>query len=171
MAAEYSINKHGKPNLKTHIKSFLSKFTRYEQHLLTMYCIECGNPLPDIRNDSTVCSKCKTPLATWWDETSQTYRTNRESILPFATPHLGDKSRMSQRKNTQTIEERSFQAALIGLEIRFEETPGLGAKSIPNSKPDIKKMITNTLEMSLHKADVRYALRDCPSMTSEEKEG
>lgn len=123
-----------------------------------MYCIECGNRLPDVRNDSTVCSKCKTPLATWWDETSQTYRTNRESILPFATPPFGDKSMMSQRKNIQTIEERNFQAALIGLEIRFDEdTPGFGLKSIPNSMPDVKKMITKTLEMSLHKSDVRYA--------------
>lgn len=65
---------------------------------------------------------------------------------------------MSQRKNIQTIEERNFQAALIGLEIRFDEdTPGFGLKSIPNSMPDVKKMITKTLEMSLHKSDVRYA--------------
>ncbi|KAH7410659.1 hypothetical protein BKA64DRAFT_617405 [Cadophora sp. MPI-SDFR-AT-0126] len=47
-----------------------------------MYCIECGHLLPTHRTASTICSKCKTPLATWWDETSQTYRTNRESILP-----------------------------------------------------------------------------------------
>lgn len=69
---------------------------------------------------------------------------------------------MSQRKNTQTIEERNFQAALLGLEIRFEETPGFGAKSIPNSKPDVKKMVTSTLEMSLHKSDVRYDMRELP---------
>ncbi|KAH9206184.1 hypothetical protein DL95DRAFT_450943 [Leptodontidium sp. 2 PMI_412] len=47
-----------------------------------MYCIECGHLLPSHRTPSTICSKCKTPLATWWDESSQTYRTNRESILP-----------------------------------------------------------------------------------------
>jgi palmitoyltransferase len=121
-----------------------------------MYCIECGNRLPDLRNDSTVCSKCKTPLATWWDETSQTYRTNRESILPFATPPYGDKSIMSQRKNTQTIEERCFQAALIGLEIRYDEAAWFGLNSLPTSWPEIKKMITNTLDKSLHKSDVRY---------------
>ncbi|KAK0120215.1 hypothetical protein ONS95_011621 [Cadophora gregata] len=47
-----------------------------------MYCIECGHLLPTHRTATTICSKCKTPLATWWDESSQTYRTNRESILP-----------------------------------------------------------------------------------------
>jgi palmitoyltransferase len=75
---------------------------------------------------------------------------------------------MSQRKNVQTIEERNFQAALLGLELRFEETPGFGLKSIPNSKPDVKKMITSTLEMSLHKSDVRYARINCPTIILEE---
>lgn len=51
-------------------------------YFTTMYCIECGHLLPSHRTPSTICSKCKTPLATWWDESSQTYRTNRESILP-----------------------------------------------------------------------------------------
>ena len=65
---------------------------------------------------------------------------------------------MSQRKNLQSIEERCFQAALIGLEIRYDSTiPGFGLKAIPNSMLDVKKMVTNTLEKSLHKSDVRYA--------------
>ncbi|CZS96846.1 hypothetical protein WAI453_010192 [Rhynchosporium graminicola] len=46
-----------------------------------MYCIECGSTLPTNRTPQTICSTCKTPLSTWWDESSQTYRTNRESIL------------------------------------------------------------------------------------------
>ena len=63
----------------------------------------------------------------------------------------------SQRKNLQSIEERCFQAVLIGLEIRYDLTiPGFGLKAIPNSMLDVKKMVTTTLEKSLHKADVRY---------------
>ena len=64
---------------------------------------------------------------------------------------------MSQRKNLQSIEERCFQAVLIGLEIRYDlTTPGFGLKAIPNSMLDVKKMVTTTLEKSLHKSDVRY---------------
>ncbi|EKD13949.1 uncharacterized protein L3040_005441 [Drepanopeziza brunnea f. sp. 'multigermtubi'] len=44
-----------------------------------MYCVECGQLLPSPRDASTICSKCKTPLSTWWDESTQTSRTNRES--------------------------------------------------------------------------------------------
>jgi palmitoyltransferase len=119
-----------------------------------MLC-QCGNPLPDIRDNSTVCSKCKTPLATWWDETSQTHRTNRESILPYPTPELWEKNTMSQRKNTQTPEERIFQAALIVLQLHFDQMYGPGARTIPNTMPDVKKMVTATLEKSLHKSDDR----------------
>lgn len=64
---------------------------------------------------------------------------------------------MSQRKNTQTIEERYFHGALIGMEIRFDDAPWFGPNSIPLSWPEVKKMIANTLEKSLHKSDIRYA--------------
>ena len=118
-----------------------------------MYCIECGNPLPDVRDDSTICGSCKTPLATWWDEATQTYRTNRETLLPYvprlANFHLDDDM---GRNNTQTIEERCFQSALICLEGHFQQLPGFGSRTFAR----VKKMVNNTLDMSLNKGDVRY---------------
>jgi len=121
-----------------------------------MFCIECGNPLPDQRDDSTICSKCKTPLATWWDETSQAFRTNRESILP-SPYHIngvgGDESKMTVRKNTQTIEERHFQGALICLDGHFDKLPGFGDKTMA----ECRAMVKSALDASLNKADVRYA--------------
>jgi palmitoyltransferase len=122
-------------------------------------CNECGYPLPAIRDSSTICANCKTPVATWWDETSQTFRTNREILLPYSPTssnawnsgdnNLGD---MASRRNTQTIEERTFSAALIMLEAHFEKVRGVGYKTMG----EVKKMIAQTLDRSLNKADVRY---------------
>lgn len=111
-----------------------------------MLCIECGNLLPEIRDSSTACKTCGTLVSTWWDEESQTHRTNRESI--FAVPP----STMSRRKNAQTIEERGFQACLICLELHFAPVGGLG----PKTMPEVKKMIGNALDMSLNRAEVRF---------------
>ena len=78
---------------------------------------------------------------------------------------------MSQRKNLQSIEERCFQAVLIGLEIRYDlTTPGFGLKAIPNSMLDVKKMVTTTLEKSLHKPDVRYTRTSCSVIRLEDKQ-
>jgi len=59
---------------------------------------------------------------------------------------------MSQRKNEQSIEERSFQATLVCLELHFAVDSGLG----PKTMPEVKKMIARTLDMSLNRADVRF---------------
>jgi len=130
----------------------------------TMLCNECGHALPSIRDSSTICSNCKVPVATWWDETSQTFRTNRESILPdpsktssaMASPFYvdeKDREKMRQRRNTQSIEERNFNTALVMLEGHFARPQSYMASSMVV----VKKMVATTLEMSLNKADVRYA--------------
>ncbi|KAI6715201.1 hypothetical protein JHW43_002319 [Diplocarpon mali] len=134
-----------------------------------MYCIECGHLLPSIRSNSTICSKCKTPLATWWDESSQTHRTNRESILPDTmNPYtknikgingssvLGymDVDALHKRRNQQTEEERNFNAALVTLELHFER-PGT---YLQKAMVEVKRMIARTLDLSLNKADVRETL-------------
>jgi palmitoyltransferase len=130
-----------------------------------MLCNECGHALPSIRDSSTICSNCKVPVATWWDETSQTFRTNRESILPdpskttsaMASPFYieeKDREKMRQRRNTQSIEERNFNTALVMLEGHFARPQSYMASSMVV----VKKMVATTLEMSLNKADVRYAL-------------
>jgi palmitoyltransferase len=120
-----------------------------------MFCIECGNSLPEIRNSNTICSRCKTPLATWWDENSQAFRTHREAILdPY---HLSASDtdehgrKMTVRKNTQTIEERHFQGALICLEGHYERMPGFGDKTMAETRA----MVKGALDASLNKADVR----------------
>ncbi|CAG8978062.1 hypothetical protein HYALB_00000734 [Hymenoscyphus albidus] len=122
-----------------------------------MHCIECGHLLPKICDD-TVCSNCKTPVATWWDETSQTFRTNRE--IPYSpTSGVGiwgsvAADKMTSRPNTQTIEERTFCAALIMLEAHFEKVRGVGYKTMG----EVKKMVAQTLDKSLNKPDVREHL-------------
>ncbi|KAF4630940.1 hypothetical protein G7Y89_g7193 [Cudoniella acicularis] len=125
-----------------------------------MYCTQCGHPLPDVRDKSYICTKCKVPIATWWDEDSQTFRTNREVILPY-TPPLGSPTVASSAgmdfqdvANTQTIEESCFCAALIVLEGHYEKPRLMGYKSMEAAK----KMIAQTLDRSLNKADVREHL-------------
>lgn len=113
-----------------------------------MFCSECGTLLPEVRDSSTACQGCGTIVSTWWDETNQDFRTNRESIFAV-TP-----TTMSRRKNNQTIEERGFQICLVSLELHFEPLGGLGPKSLP----EVKKMIGKTLDMSLNKAEVRFVL-------------
>lgn len=120
-----------------------------------MHCNECGHPLPSVRDKSTICSKCKTPVATWWDETSQTFRTNREILLPYSPTSSLDSGRgdnIPQRGNTQTIEERAFSTALIMIEAHFEKMRGPGFKVML----EVKKMVAQTLDRSLNKANVRY---------------
>jgi hypothetical protein len=91
--------------------------------------------------------------------------------LPFATLPFGDKAMMSQRKNTQSIEERCFQFALICLEIRYDSTiPAFALKAIPLTMVEVKKMIATTLEKSLHKPDVRYTRISCPITILEDKQ-
>jgi palmitoyltransferase len=60
----------------------------------------------------------------------------------------------NQRPNIQSIEERSFNAALIVLELHFEREATYMAKSMV----EVKKMIARTLDASLNKADVRERL-------------
>ncbi|TEY38791.1 hypothetical protein BOTCAL_0475g00060 [Botryotinia calthae] len=98
-----------------------------------MYCAECGHPLPDIRDDNTTCSKCKTRLGTWWDESSKTMRTNREAFVPTnmmseimgGRSHFEINKKVSERTNTYGLEERGFLATLTMLEMRWG--PGGGA--------------------------------------------
>lgn len=61
---------------------------------------------------------------------------------------------MASRANTQTIEERTFCAALIMLEAHFEKVRGVGYKTMG----EVKKMVAQTLDKSLNKPDVRYVL-------------
>ena len=61
---------------------------------------------------------------------------------------------MTSRRNAQTIEERTFGAALIMLEAHFEKARGVGYKTMA----EVKKMVAQTLDRSLNKADVRYDL-------------
>jgi palmitoyltransferase len=139
-----------------------------------MYCIECGQILPSILTPSTICSKCKTPVATWWDETSKTFRTNRESILPDPLPlsstssstsglsfgsgaspfYIEEKERvrMKSRVNVQSEEERVFNGALVVLEMHFQRPGAYMRKTMGEAK----KMVTKTLDLSLNKAEVRY---------------
>lgn len=126
-----------------------------------MYCIECGHALPDIRDNSTICAKCLTPLSTWWDENSQTYRTNRESIMPYPenpyapmelSAQYASDGTMLSRRNRQTEEERNFNAALICLEHHFERPNSYLSKAML----EVKKMVAKTLDLSLNKAEVRY---------------
>ncbi|KAL3421623.1 Copper transport protein 86 [Phlyctema vagabunda] len=58
------------------------------------------------------------------------------------------------RKNNSSIEERNFNGALILLESIIQRKPGFG----PKTKPEIKKMIGTTLDLSLNKGDVRERL-------------
>ena len=60
---------------------------------------------------------------------------------------------MTVRKNTQTIEERHFQGALICLDGHFEKLPGFGDKTMA----ECRAMVKSALDASLNKADVRYA--------------
>lgn len=146
---------------QSYIKNFLLGLQRFffpPIHMITMFCIECGNPLPAIRNNHTICSKCKTPLSTWWDESSATFRTNRETILPddqiTFKSHLDPKEKemMALRKNNQSAEERVFNAALICLEHHFERP----MNSMSATMDRVRKIIATTLDLSLKKADVRY---------------
>ena len=66
--------------------------------------------------------------------------------------HLAGKAIIFQRKNTCEIEERAFLAALITLEGHFERMPAFGARTSPQTK----RIIQNTLDYSLNRADVRY---------------
>jgi hypothetical protein len=64
-----------------------------------------------------------------------------------------DREKMRQRRNTQSIEERNFNTALVMLEGHFARPQSYMASSMVV----VKKMVATTLEMSLNKADVRYA--------------
>ncbi|KAG9231201.1 hypothetical protein BJ875DRAFT_127994 [Amylocarpus encephaloides] len=124
-----------------------------------MHCTECDHQLPNVRDSSTICQNCKTPVATWWDETSQTFRTNRETLLPYSPTSSGAGSGvwgegMEGRVNNQTIEERTFCGALIMLEAHFQKTRGVGHKTMG----EVKKMIAQALNRSLNNADVREHL-------------
>ncbi|KAF7891048.1 uncharacterized protein EAF02_001373 [Botrytis sinoallii] len=129
-----------------------------------MYCAECGHPLPDIRDDNTTCSKCKTRLGTWWDESSKTMRTNREAFVPTnmmseimgGRSHFEINKKVSERTNTYGLEERGFLATLTMLEMRWG--PGGGAGLGRKTMEGLGKMIRSTLDMSLSRGEVREAL-------------
>ncbi|CZR52427.1 uncharacterized protein PAC_02304 [Phialocephala subalpina] len=133
-----------------------------------MHCIECGHLLPTNRTPHTICSKCKTPLATWWDETTSTYRTNRESILPDYKPPFSsismpidaeEREKMKRRRNTQSEEERGFNAVLILLEGHFEGMLEKPKRTyLGKTMGEVKKMVGKTLDLSLNRAEVREKL-------------
>ncbi|RFU32765.1 Adenosinetriphosphatase/Nucleoside-triphosphate phosphatase, partial [Scytalidium lignicola] len=80
----------------------------------------------------------------WYDEATKKIR---------RYPRLFDPS-VERRKNAQTVEERAFQTALISLQGYFEKLPGFG----PLAMIQAKKIVTNTMDMSLSKATVRECL-------------
>lgn len=57
-----------------------------------------------------------------------------------------------QRVNTQTVEERVFQVALIYMESYFTQQPPMGVKTATKSRETIKK----TMEKTLNSSQVRY---------------
>ncbi|TVY39740.1 hypothetical protein LSUB1_G004172, partial [Lachnellula subtilissima] len=125
-----------------------------------MLCAECSHPLPTNRTPQTICAKCKTPLATWWDETTQTHRTNRESIMVETFDINAKNGALGngyggngkfKRRNVQSIEEKSFNGALVAVKGHFE-----GLKFGPKSSPEVRKMVAGTLDKSLNAADVRF---------------
>ncbi|RAL67267.1 hypothetical protein DID88_008031 [Monilinia fructigena] len=121
-------------------------------------------PPSDIRDDNTTCSKCKTRLGTWWDESSKTMRTNREAFVPTnmmselmgGRTHFEIGKKVSERTNTYGLEERGFLATLTMLEMRWG--PGGGAGLGRKTMEGLGKMIRSTLDMSLSRGEVREAL-------------
>ncbi len=61
---------------------------------------------------------------------------------------------MKSRPNRQTEEERVFNGALVVLEMHFQR-PGVYMK---DTMGEAKKMVAKTLDLSLNKAEVRYAV-------------
>jgi hypothetical protein len=57
-----------------------------------------------------------------------------------------------QRVNTQTVEERVFQVALIYMEGYFTQQPPIGVKTATKSRETIKR----TMEKTLNSSQVRY---------------
>lgn len=112
-----------------------------------MACSECGNlnPGPDPNSTGLVCNKCHSPTPPKLVIKGVHQPNGPESLLITPTT-------MSRRSNYQTIEERSFQAVLVCLELHFAVDSGLG----PKTMPEVKKMLGQTLDMSLNKADVRF---------------
>ena len=51
-----------------------------------------------------------------------------------------------QRVNSQTIEERIFQFALITIECHFTQKPPIGRKLAQNARDTIKKIMDKTLQ-------------------------
>jgi hypothetical protein len=62
--------------------------------------------------------------------------------------------KMRSRRNRQTEEERNFNASLICLEHHFERPNSYLSKAMV----EVKKMVAKTLDLSLNKAEVRYAI-------------
>lgn len=62
----------------------------------------------------------------------------------------GSGSGRFKRKNTQSIEEKSFNGALVAVKGHFE-----GLRFGPKSSPEVRKMVAGTLDKSLNAADVR----------------
>jgi hypothetical protein len=58
--------------------------------------------------------------------------------------------KLFKRKNVQSIEEKSFNGALVAVKAHFE-----GLKFGPKSSPEVRKMVAGTLDKSLNAADVR----------------
>jgi len=57
-----------------------------------------------------------------------------------------------QRINTQTVEERVFQVALMYMESYFTQQPPMGVKTATKSRETIKR----TMEKTLNSSQVRY---------------
>ncbi len=62
--------------------------------------------------------------------------------------------KMRARRNRQSVEERNFNAALICLEHHFERPNSY----LREAMVEVKKMVAKTLDLSLNKAEVRYAM-------------
>lgn len=66
--------------------------------------------------------------------------------------HFRNNVQVSRRKNIYPLEARGFLMALTCLEAHFQRLPGFERRTMPQ----VKKIVSQTLEMSLQRADVRY---------------
>lgn len=80
------------------------------------------------------------------------------SLLPesmgdiMASVSVETKEKMKERPNNGTIEERLFNAALLCLEFHFERPQS----AMPICMERVKKIVADTLDKSLKRAEVRY---------------
>lgn len=74
------------------------------------------------------------------------------SIPPGKEEKMASNGNRERRVNKDTTEERFFQSSLLMLEGHFERPQTYMSKAMA----EVKKMVAQTLDQSLNKADVRY---------------